>query len=94
MNPEQVEEKFALAIMISEKDFDYKDALIRMIYRYKYSSGANKINDISYSETDEGIEIRIGNCYVKEVTSKIDEATYVRLYDSFVNFLISNTVKS
>lgn len=93
MTKEQFEEKSALSEMISREAFNYKSAIIRMIYNYKYGNGTEKIEDISYSETDSLIEIRIGKCYIKEMSSKIEDVNYKRAHDAFVNFLISNTVK-
>ncbi len=93
MTEEQYGQKVALAKMMSKDDFNYKDALIKMIYNYKYGNGLDKIDDISYAETDSEIEIRIGKFFIKEITLEINDTTYRRAYESLINFLIKNTVK-
>lgn len=94
MTKEQFEEKLLLSKMVSHKDFDYKNALMKMIYDYKYNILDDNINDISYQEIDNEISIRIGRCFVKQMNdNKTEEANYRRLYETFVKFLIDNTVK-
>lgn len=94
MTKEQFEEKLLLSKMVSHKDFDYKNALMKMIYDYKYNILDDNINDISYQEIDNEISIRIGTCFVKQMNdNKTEEANYRRLYETFVKFLIDNTVK-
>jgi len=93
MTKEQIDEKLSLSSKIKKEPFDYKDALLRLVYNAKYVNFGEIRENISYKETENEIEIKIGRCVVLgENPNKIEDIDYQRAYSKLMELLINNTL--